>query len=46
MLYTQAKDHQPSGSRETVLKSLPRMGVAAILVIWPVPFEQTFISTS
>ena len=43
ILNTNFQGHQPFGSGvEDFLKFLPYMGVAAILVMWPGPFEQTF----
>ena len=44
MLHTKSQGNQPSGSgEEDFFKGfLPYMGVAAILVMWPVQFEQTF----
>ena len=39
--------HRPFCSREEdLLRLLPYMGMAAILVIWPWPFEQTFLPPS
>ena len=44
MLHTKLQGHQPFGSGEKkFLKFLPYMGMAAILVMWPGPFEQTFV---
>ena len=42
MMHTKFQGHQPFGSREDFLRFLPYMGMAAILVMWPGPFEQTF----
>ena len=45
MLHTNFQGHWPFGSREEdFLKFLPYMGMAAILVMWHRPFEQTFIA--
>ena len=47
MLHTYIQGHRPFGSREEgFLRFLPYIGMAAILVIWPGPFEQTFIPPS
>ena len=46
MLHTKFRSHRPFGSREDFLMFLPYMGMAAILVIWPWPFEQTFVPPS
>ena len=47
MLHTKFQGHQPFGSgEEDLLKFLPYMGMGAILVMWPGPFEQTFIPPS
>ena len=43
MLHTKSQSHWPSGSGEDFL---PYMGVAAVLVMWPGLFEQTFVPTS
>ena len=44
MLHTKSQGHQPSGSGEDFFKGfLPYMGVVAILVMWPGPFQQTFV---
>ena len=44
MLHTKFQGHRPFGSREeNFLKFLSYMGKAAILDMWPRPFEQTFI---
>ena len=45
MLHTNFQGHQPFGSEE-VFKVLPYMGMAAILVMWPGPFEQAFVPQS
>ena len=46
MLHTKFQGHQPFGSREDVIRFLPYMDIVAILVMWPGPFEQTFVSPS
>ena len=47
MIHTKFQGQQPLGSREEdFLRFLPYMGVAAILVMWPGSFEQTFIPPS
>ena len=47
MLHTKFQGHQPFGSgEEDFLKFLPYMGMAAILVMRPGPFEQTFVPPS
>ena len=47
MLHTNFKGHRPFGSREEdCLRFLPYMGIAAILVMWPGPFEQNFVPPS
>ena len=47
MLHTKFQGHWPFGSREKdFLRFLPYMGMAAILVMWHRPFEQTFIPLS
>ena len=43
MLHTNFQGHQPFGSREDCLRFLPYVGMAAILVMWPGPFDQTFV---
>ena len=44
MLYTKFQGQRPFDSREKYLKwSLPYMGMAAIFVMWPGPFEQAFV---
>ena len=44
MLHFKFKGHRPFGSREEdFLKFLSYMGMAAILVMWPGPFEQMFV---
>ena len=41
MMHTKFQGHQPFGSREEdFLRFLPYIGMAAILVMWPRPFEQ------
>ena len=43
MLHTKFQGHQSSGSgEEDFLRFLPYMGMAAMLVMWPRPFEQFF----
>ena len=45
MLHTKFQGHRPFGSREKdFLRFLPYMGMAAILVMWPGPFEQLSFS--
>ena len=47
MLHTKPQGHGPFGSGEEMFEGfLPYMGVAAILVIWPRPHEQTFVPPS
>ena len=47
MLQTKFKGHQPFGSGEVdFLSFLPYMDMAAILLMWPGPFEQTFVPPS
>ena len=47
MLYTKFQGHRPFGSgEEDFLRFLPYMGMVAILVKWPGPFEQTFVPPS
>ena len=47
MLLTKFQCHRPIGSgEEDFLMFLPYMGMAAILVMWPGPFEQTFVPPS
>ena len=46
MLHTKFQGHQPFGSGEGFLSFLPYMGMAAILVMWLGPFEQTFVPPS
>ena len=46
MLHTKFQGHRPFGSGEDFLMFLPYMGMAAILVMWPGPFEQTFVPPS
>ena len=44
MLHTKFQGHRPFGSREEdFLRFLPCMGMAAILVMWPGPFEKPFV---
>ena len=43
MLHTKFQGHWPIGSgEEDFLRFLPYMGMAAMLVMWPKPFEQVF----
>ena len=47
MLHINIQGHRPFGFREEeFLIFLPYMGMAAILVMWPGPFEQTFVPPS
>ena len=47
MLHTKFQSQRPFGSgKEELLIFLPYMGTAAILVMWPGPFEQTFVPLS
>ena len=47
MMHTKIQGHRPFGSgKEDFLRFLPYMGMVAILVMWPGPFEQTFIPPS
>ena len=47
MLHTNFQGHWSFGSREEdFLRFLPCMGMAAILVMWHRPFEQTFVPLS
>ena len=47
MTHTKIQSHQPFGSgEEDFFRFLPYMGMAAILVMWPGPFEQTFVHLS
>ena len=43
MLYTKFQGHRPSSFREDFEGVFAYMGVAAILVMWPRPFVQTFV---
>ena len=44
MLHTKFQGHRSIGSgEEDFLRFLPYMGMAAILVMWPKPFEQLFV---
>ena len=44
IMRTKFQGHRPFGSREEdFLRFLPYMSMAAILVMWPGPFEQTFL---
>ena len=47
MLHTMFQGHRTFGSGEDdFLRFLPYMGMAAILVMWPGPFEQIFVPPS
>ena len=46
MLHTKFRENRPAGSGEDFLRFLPYMGMAAILVMWPGPFIQTFVPPS
>ena len=46
MLHTKFQGHWPFGSGEDFLRFLPYIGMAAILVMWPGSFEQTFVPPS
>ena len=47
MLHTKFQSHRPFGSgEEKPLRFLPYMGMAAILVMRPGPFEQTLLHHS
>ena len=47
MLHTKFQGNWPFGSaEEDFLRFLPYMGMAAILVMWPGPFEQAFVPLS
>ena len=47
MLHNKFQGHRPFGSREEdFLRFLLYIGMAAILVMWPGPFEQTFVPPS
>ena len=47
MLHTMLQGHRPFVSgEEDFLRFLPYMGMAAMLVMWPGPFEQTFVPSS
>ena len=43
MLHTKFQGHWSIGSGEDLLRFLPYMGMAAMLVMWPRPFEQFFL---
>ena len=46
-MHTKFQGNQPFGSgEEDFLRFLPYMGMAAILVMWPGQFEQTFVTLS
>ena len=46
-MHTKFQGHRPFGSREEdFLRFLPYMGMTAILVMWPGPFEQTYVPPS
>ena len=47
MLHTKFQGHWSIGSgEEDFLRFLPYMGMAAMLVMWPAPFEQLFVPPS
>ena len=47
MLHTKFQGHRPIGpGEEDFSRFLPYMGMAAILVKWPGPFEQIFVLLS
>ena len=47
MLHTKFQGHRPIGSgEEDFSRFLPYMGMAAMLVMWPGPFEQLFVPKS
>ena len=46
MMHTKIQGHWPFGSGEDFFKFLPYMAMAAILVMWPAPVEQTFVPPS
>ena len=47
MMHTKFQGHRPFGFGEKdFLRFLPNMGMAAILVMWPRPFEQFFFPLS
>ena len=47
MLHAKFQGHRPFGcGEEDFLRFLPYMGMAAILVMWPGQFEQTFVPPS
>ena len=47
MLHTKFQGHRSIGSgEEDFFRFLPYMGMAAMLVMWPEPFEQIFIPSS
>ena len=47
MLPTKFQGHRPFGSgEEDFFKDSPYMGMAAILIMWPGPLEQTFVPPS
>ena len=47
MLHTKFQGHRPFGSgEEDFLRFLSYVGMAATLVMWPGPFEQTFVPPS
>ena len=47
MMHTEIQGHRPFGSREEVFFMFLRYtGMAAILIMWPGPFEQTFVPPS
>ena len=46
MIHTKMQGHWPFGSGEDIFRYLPYMAMVAILVMWPGPFEQTFVPPS
>ena len=46
IMHTKFQGHQLFGSRKDFLRFLPYMGMAAIMVMWPGPFEQTLVPPS
>ena len=46
MLHTKVQGRRPFDSEQDFKGFLPYMGMAAILVMWPKPFEQNFVQSS
>ena len=47
VVHTKFQGHRPFGAEDKdFLRFLPYMGMAAILVMWPGTFEQTFVPPS